>query len=217
MPDARVYDADEVDRYVAQLQHHVAELQGEVAALRHQLSQSAMAGRDEAAERALGRAMIQAQLAADQATEDAAKEAERIIDDAHRARREILQQAQQEQDRILSGVRRGAEHTDGDYAAQRTSYGASPYSGPVPAPGGSDLLGRPPPPPPWANPAPSPSASGPDEPFRPAPQNAVRADESAGPPRGVPFLAPPPTGRPVLSADPTYPEPPAGGSGNHRG
>ena len=215
MSDARVYDADEVDRYVAQLQQHVAELQGEVAALRHELSQSAVAGRDEAAERALGRAMIQAQLAADQATDDAAQEAERIIDDAHRIRRDILQQAQEERDRILSAARRGPAHSDGDSAAHTTAYGASPYSGP--ASGAPDLLARMPPPPPWANPAPSPSASGPDEPFRPGPQNTVRADESAAS-RGVPFIAPPPTGRPVLSIDQAHLEPPGPGpSGNHRG
>ena len=67
---------------------------------------SAIATRDEAAERALGRALIQAQYAADRAADEAAQESERILEDAHRQRRDLLDHARQEHERLMDAARR---------------------------------------------------------------------------------------------------------------
>jgi hypothetical protein len=106
MADPRVYDADQVDRYVAELQSEVATLRQQLATLHDEVALSAVATRDEAAERALGRALIQAQYAADRSADEAAQEAERLLEEAHRQRLDLLDRARQEHDRLLDAARR---------------------------------------------------------------------------------------------------------------
>ena len=57
-------------------------------------------------ERALGRALIQAQYAADRSADEAAQEAERLLEEAHRQRLYLLDRARQEHDRLLDAARR---------------------------------------------------------------------------------------------------------------
>lgn len=229
MTDARVYDADQVDRYIADLQEHVASLQNEIAALHDEVALSAVANRDEAAERALGRAMIQAQLAADRAADDATREAERILENAYRRSGEILEEAKQQYDRMLDAARREADRLGADATRRpehlpgpsgrpirsfdESQYAPSAVSQPV------DAL-RQGPRPPWAQPPRAVSPQGEDRPpdyDDPRGASAGRfaaaypppgLEPLGGPPMprhqphaSTPFAAPPPTGSPVIPAD----------------
>jgi DivIVA protein len=229
MTDARVYDADQVDRYIAELQEHVASLQNEIAALHDEVALSAVANRDEAAERALGRAMIQAQLAADRAADDATREAERILENAYRRSGEILEEAKQQYDRMLDAARREAdrlatdatrrqERTPGPSARPIRSFDESQYA-PSAASQPVDVL-RQGPRPPWVQPPRTVSPQGEDRPPNyddPRGASAGRLsvafpppgqEPPGGPPMGrkephptMPFAAPPPTSSSVIPAD----------------
>jgi vacuolar-type H+-ATPase subunit H len=95
----RLYDADAVDHYIAQLQSHIQDLQrqvGDAMALAEEAqAKVAAAGKSEAL---LGRALLSAQQAADQAVADAQRQADLIV-----------AEARQEADRLLSDVRADAQ------------------------------------------------------------------------------------------------------------
>lgn len=105
MAETRVYDADQVDRYVAELQGRMASLNAELVRLQQEVAVSEGVARDEAAERALGRALIHAQMAADRATEDAAQKAHQLVENAYRQGREVVAHAQEEAERIVAAAR----------------------------------------------------------------------------------------------------------------
>ena len=142
----RLYDADAVDHYIAQLQAHIQDLQRQVAdamALAEEAqAKAAAAGKSEAL---LGRALLSAQQAADEAIGDAQRRAELIV-----------AEARQEADRLLSDVREDAQRivdeahqtVEAVFAALNTHHGAEA----VPEPA---MFPPPPPPTMWAAPDPA--------------------------------------------------------------
>ncbi len=152
----RLYDADAVDHYIAQLQAHIRDLQRQVtdavALAREAEAKATAAGRSEAL---LGRALLSAQQAADQTRGDAERQAELIV-----------AEARQEADRLLADVRADAQRIV-DEAHQTVeavfaALNAHPEAGTAREPEAAPAMFPPPPPPAmWA--APDPATREPDD------------------------------------------------------
>src|SRR6516162_6409279 len=138
----RLYDAEAVDRYVGQLQAHIEELQhqlGEAVRTAHE-AQAASASVD-AAERLLGRALLNAQRAADDMIADAERRAQVILADAHLEADRILGDVRADAQRIVDEAHETVEAVFATLAAKREAA-------PEPAPSWVPAAPPPPPPPP---------------------------------------------------------------------
>ena len=85
----RVYDGDEVDAYVAGLQAEIARLNTQIAEMSEQLAVAVSAEDLESAERALGRALLQAQLAAEEQATVSSSERDQLLEQTTRERDEL--------------------------------------------------------------------------------------------------------------------------------
>jgi len=168
----RLYDADAVDHYIAQLQAHIRDLQRQVtdamALAQEAQAKAAATGKSEAL---LGRALLSAQQAADQTMADAERRADLIV-----------AEARHEADRLLADVRADAQRIV-DEAHQTVeavfaALHAHEEPGPVPEPEAAPAAFAPPPPPSmWA--APDPSTREPDD--QAAPDDERAPDDWAPP------------------------------------
>ncbi len=137
----RLYDADAVDRYVAQLQSHIEDLQTQVT--------EAMAAAQEAQEKAaavgtaeaiLGRALLAAQRAADESIADAQRQAGLILAEARRDGDRLLGDVRAEAQRIVDEAHETVEAVFAALPPQRQPTPFSPppvasWAPPAPVPG----------------------------------------------------------------------------------
>jgi len=154
----RLYDADAVDHYIAQLQAHIEDLQRQltdaVGLAEQAQAKAAATGKSEAL---LGRALLSAQQAADQAIGDAQRQAELIVAEARREADRMLSDVRADAQRIVDEAHQTVEAV---FATLNAHHEAEAPPEPEPAPA---VFPPPVAPPPamWA--APDPSTREPDD------------------------------------------------------
>jgi hypothetical protein len=154
----RLYDAEAVDRYIAQLQAHIGDLQSQVdeaVRVAQQAQHKAVSATN--AEAMLGRAMLSAQRMADDTIADAERHAELLLADARREADRLLGDVRAHAQRIVDEAHETVETVFAALASQRDQQ---PAGQPEP----ETAVFPPPPTPPtpvWA--APDPASRQPDE------------------------------------------------------